>query len=63
LEPGRLTRVRRQDIETIEPSPVSMMPSGLLNSLRAEEIQDLMAYLLSRGDRSHQMFQKTPDSK
>jgi putative heme-binding domain-containing protein len=56
FEPGRFTGVRRQDIATIEPSPVSMMPSGLLNSLQPDEIQDLVAYLLSRGDRSHRMF-------
>jgi putative heme-binding domain-containing protein len=58
LEPGKMNSVRRQDIETMEPSPVSMMPSGLLNSLKEDEIQDLVAYLLSRGDRSHRMFQK-----
>jgi hypothetical protein len=31
-------------------SAVSQMPVGLLNSLTEEEIQDLVAYLLSRGD-------------
>lgn len=50
LDPGRMTNVRRADIESIEPSKVSMMPEGLLNSLREEEIQDLVAYLLLRGD-------------
>jgi hypothetical protein len=33
------------------------MPEGLLNSLKADEIQDLVAYLLSRGDRGNKMFQ------
>jgi hypothetical protein len=33
-----------------------MMPQGLLNSLTAEEIQDLMAYLLSRGDSQHPAY-------
>jgi putative heme-binding domain-containing protein len=59
LDPGRFTRVRRSDIESIEPSPLSMMPKDLLNTLTAEEIQDLFAYLLARGDRSHAMF-RTP---
>jgi hypothetical protein len=27
-----------------------------LNTLSEEEVKDLMAYLLSRGDRSHAMF-------
>jgi hypothetical protein len=35
-----------------------MMPKGLLNTLSEEEVKDLMAYLLSRGDRSHAMFKK-----
>jgi hypothetical protein len=34
-----------------------MMPLGLLNSLTAEEIQDLISYLLSRGDPDHKAFQ------
>ena len=49
LEPGKFTDVRREDIESIEPASISMMPPGLLNSLKPEEIQDLVAFLLSRG--------------
>jgi hypothetical protein len=33
-----------------------MMPEGLLNMLEKNEIMDLMAYVLSRGDRNHAMF-------
>jgi putative heme-binding domain-containing protein len=58
LEPGRFTSVRRQDIEAMQPSKVSMMPEGLLNTLTDEEIQDLVAYLYSRGDPSHRMFKQ-----
>lgn len=53
FDPGRMTNVRRSDIETIEPSSVSMMPEGLLNSLREDEIQDMVAYLLSGGETQH----------
>ena len=56
LEPGRFTNVVRADIESIETARVSMMPAKLLNSLRPDEIQDLMAYLMSRGDERHRMF-------
>ena len=35
----------------------SMMPAGLLNTLTAEEVQDLMAYLLSRGNPDYKAFQ------
>jgi putative heme-binding domain-containing protein len=57
LAPGKVTGVRREDIESTEPSKVSMMPTGLLNSLSESEIQDLMAYLLSRGDSTHKAYQ------
>ncbi|MEZ6099252.1 MAG: family 16 glycoside hydrolase [Pirellulaceae bacterium] len=57
LNPGDMTGVRRQDIETIEPSKVSVMPAGLLNTLEQEEILDLVAYLLSRGDTRHRFFE------
>ncbi len=49
LDPGKFTDIRREDIETIEHASVSMMPPGLLNSLKPEEVRDLVAFLLSRG--------------
>lgn len=54
--PNDFTNVRRQDIESIEPSKVSMMPEGLLNYFKEDEIQDLIAFLLSRGDRKAKVF-------
>ena len=54
--PNDFADVKRQDVESIEPSKVSMMPEGLLNTFKPDEIQDLMAYLLSRGDRNIKMF-------
>ena len=41
----------------MQPSKVSMMPNGLLSSLNEDEIQDLFAFLLSRGDPNHKMYQ------
>ncbi|MEZ6125056.1 MAG: family 16 glycoside hydrolase [Planctomycetaceae bacterium] len=58
LKPGELTGVDRKQIEEIVESKISMMPKGLLNTLNQEEVLDLMAYLLSRGDRKHAMFSK-----
>ncbi|MGN6544422.1 MAG: HEAT repeat domain-containing protein, partial [Aureliella sp.] len=37
--------VAEEDIEEVLPSKVSLMPSGLLDSLSADEIRDLFAYL------------------
>jgi hypothetical protein len=54
--PNDFTNVKRDQIQSIAPSEVSMMPEGLLNYFKEDEIQDLMAYLLSRGDRQNKMF-------
>ncbi len=51
LDPSAQVNVNRTKIEETRPSPVSMMPEGLLSTLDKEEILDLVAYLLSRGDR------------
>ncbi|HAM73904.1 MAG TPA: heme-binding protein [Verrucomicrobiales bacterium] len=56
FDPDDLVSVERKDILSMEPAKVSQMPEGLLNSLRQEEILDLVAYLLSRGDARHPMF-------
>lgn len=58
LNPDGHTTVNRKQIESTKPSPVSMMPAGLLDTLKEDEVLDLMAYLLSRGDRKHKMFAK-----
>jgi len=56
LNPSGTVNVKRQDIDAMQPSKVSMMPAGLLDTLSTDEVQDLMAFLLSRGDREHAMF-------
>jgi putative heme-binding domain-containing protein len=56
LNPGGTVAVKRQDIDVMQPSTLSMMPNGLLDTLSEEEVKDLLAFLLSRGDRSHAMF-------
>ncbi len=58
LNPNELTAVDRNQIDEMVPSKVSMMPKGLLNTLNRDEVLDLMAFLLSRGDRDSPMFRK-----
>ena len=41
-----------------ELSPISPMPSGLLNRLNEQEVLDLFAYLQSGGDASHAVYTK-----
>jgi hypothetical protein len=35
-----------------------MMPPGLLNMLEDDDILDLLAYILSRGNKNDPLFQK-----
>ena len=58
LSPSKLTSVNVKNVESITPSPISPMPGGLIDTLTLEEIQDLTAFILSRGDRKHAMFGK-----
>jgi len=58
LDPNAQTAINRREIDEIIPSRISMMPEGLLDTLKKEEILDLMAYLLSRGNPSHKMFRQ-----
>ncbi len=50
--------IPRDEIEEIKESPVSIMAAGLIDVLNKEEMLDLMAYLLSRGNAKDPMFKK-----
>lgn len=56
LEPNSLTPINRRKIESVHPAKNSMMPAGLIDSLKEDEVMDLLAYLLSRGDAKSPMF-------
>ena len=56
LDPNGLVKVNTKNIVTMGPSKISMMPTGLLDVLHEDEVLDLLAYLLSRGDRTNKMF-------
>ena len=55
-DPNATVSVKRAEIDSMEPSKTSMMPGGLLNTLNEDELLDLMAFLLSRGDSHNPMF-------
>ena len=50
LDPGNFTHIQVGQIEAMKPSTVSMMPSGLLDSMTKEDILDLMSYMRSVGE-------------
>jgi putative heme-binding domain-containing protein len=56
LDPSGVVEVSASKVESIERSKVSMMPKGLLDTFNEDEILDLMAYVLSGGDRRQRMF-------
>ncbi|MFC1757626.1 PVC-type heme-binding CxxCH protein [Planctomycetota bacterium] len=49
LTPDKLTTIRKSEIEFRSSSTISMMPSGMLDSLNREEIIDLLSFLESKG--------------
>jgi hypothetical protein len=52
------TNVNAEGIESIEPSPISIMPPGLISTMSEDHILDLIAYLISAGDPDHELFDK-----
>lgn len=57
-DPNQRVNVDRKLVKSIEVSKVSPMPPMLLNMLKKEEILDLVAYVLSGGDKGNAMFAK-----
>lgn len=55
-DPNQRVSVDRKEVKSIEPSKFSPMPMMLLNMLKKEEILDLMAYVLSGGDKTNPVF-------
>lgn len=49
LRPGTITEINKSDIEVHQPSKTSPMPEGLLDTLTAEEVLDLLAFLSAGG--------------
>ncbi len=40
--------LERSEVEEVRPTPLSLMPDGLFNNLRDEQVRDLIAYLMAR---------------
>lgn len=57
-DPNQRVNVDRKEVRSIELSTVSPMPPMLLAMLKKEEILDLLAYVLSGGDKGSAMFKK-----
>ncbi len=55
-DPDQRATIDRKEVKSIEVSKISPMPPMLLNMLTKEEVLDLLAYVLSGGDRANAMF-------
>jgi putative heme-binding domain-containing protein len=48
--------LKTSEIAQRKKSPVSIMPKGLLDKLTKDEILDLLAFVIARGDQKHPLF-------
>jgi len=58
VDASRIVELRKSDIDEMVPSPVSLMPQKLVDPLNKDEILDLLAYLMSRGNPDDAVFGK-----
>lgn len=56
LHPDEVTSVDRGQIVSRKESPLSPMPTGLLNTLGKDDVLDLLAYLLSDANKEDPLF-------
>jgi putative heme-binding domain-containing protein len=54
--PAKEQKIAKKSIDARRSSPVSLMPSGVLNTLDKEQILDLLAYLLAVGNADDTAF-------
>ena len=62
LSDGQKVEVERTEIESIQPSQVSAMPTGLLNKLTLQQVADLFAYL-ERGEHTALASENKPTTR
>ena len=51
-----LSMIRTNEIKSKKISNISMMPPALINTMNEEELKDLMAYLISGGDKDNKVY-------
>ena len=61
LAKGKPLVIRKADVEEQVKSKISLMPKGLLDKLSREEVLDLVAYIVARGDRQNPIFTNAHD--
>jgi putative heme-binding domain-containing protein len=59
----KMVHVAAAEVAAVEPSKLSPMPTNLVDRLNQDELLDLLAFLLSRGDERAAMFKAEPEKK
>ena len=54
--PQTVREIPKSDVTSTRLSRVSLMMPGLINSLNNEELKDLLAYLMSGGNKEHELY-------
>jgi putative heme-binding domain-containing protein len=57
-DPTKITEIPKSEVDEILAAKISIMPADLLKPLNQDEVLDLLAYLLSRGDKGSGMFKR-----
>ena len=57
-DPNKRVSIDRKHIEELELSKISPMPVNLLGLLTKDEVLDLLAYMLSGGEPTHELFKQ-----
>ncbi len=57
-DPDQVEKILKKNVRSVKYSNVSMMLPSLINSLNAEELKDLMAYLMAGGNPDNAVFKK-----
>ncbi|MDO6439768.1 c-type cytochrome [Cyclobacterium sp. 1_MG-2023] len=57
FSPDMIMEIPKDKVTSTKESEVSVMLPGLVNRLNAEELKDLMAYLVSGGNPNHEVYQ------
>ncbi len=56
--PETLTKIPKKNVSEVKNSGVSIMYSGLINSMGKNELRDLVAYLMAGGNEKHEIYRK-----
>ena len=54
----KVVEVKKSEVAEVKPSPVSLMPAKLIDTLNQNEVLDMLAYMLSKGDSGNPYFAK-----